>query len=295
LILIESVVLRNTELDTEISINKTTGEYWLDEVDFGQVEGTNHSYKFIDQVGETVYNTTLEPRQIQITGYVAGWDAISVSQMKKRLNRLVNPKHLLEAYANGKKIQFYPRTSVAYSVTYQENNELISKFLVTGYCPYPMFTDADEQNVLVSYTKHLFHFPLIIPEGEGIQMGVRQPSQIAEVTNEGDLPVGYIVEFKAYGTVVNPSLTDIETQTFIQINKTMTVGEVIRVDTREGYRKVTGSVNGEESNYFQYRTFDSSWLTLGQGLNYIQYDAESGLDALEINIRFEPGYLEVDE
>ena len=292
--MIESVVLKNTVLGTQININKSSGEYWLNEVDFGQVEGNVHTFKFIDQIGETVYNTTLEPRQIQISGWVAAWDESAVRRMKQALNHFINPKHILEAYANGMKIQFYPRTSVRYSPTHKENNEFISKFLITGYCPYPLFTDENEHSVSVAYTERMFRFPLIIPADKGVMMGVRQPSLIAEVTNNGDLPVGYTIEFRAYGTVTNPILTDIGTQQFIKIAKTMSSGEVITIDTREGYRRIVGNMNGVESNYFKYRTYDSNWLSLEHGINYLRYNADEGITALEVAIRFEPGYLEVD-
>lgn len=292
--MIEALVLKNTVSGESININKDDGEYWLNEVDFGQVEGNIHSFKFIDQIGETVYNTTLDPRQIQISGWVAAWDWSSVKLMKDRLNHFIHPKQLMECYANGKKIQFYPRTSVVYSPTYKENNEVLSKFLITGYCAYPLFTDENEHSVSVAYTEKMFHFPLIIPKNEGIIMGLRQPSLIAEVVNNGDVDVGYIIEFRAYGTVVNPILTDIGTQKFIEISKTMHNGEVITIDTREGYRHVEGSVNGVKSNYFKYRTYDSSWLSLGKGTNYLRYNAEDGITALEVYIRFDPGYLEVD-
>lgn len=292
--MIESVVLKNTVLGTQIDINKSSGEYWLNEVDFGQVESNVHTFKFIDQIGETVYNTTLGPRQIQISGWVAAWDSNSVSRMKRALNHFVNPKHLLEAYANDKKIQFYSRTSVVYSPTYKDNNEYISKFLITGYCAYPLFTDANEHTVSVASTTPLLRFPLVIPKDTGLLMGVRQPTLIAKVDNTGDLPVGYTIEFIAKGTVVNPIITDIGSQMFIKLNKTMKSGESIIVDTREGFRRIRGVINGVESNYFKYRTYDSRWLTLESGINYIRYNADEGVSALEVTIKFEPGYLEVD-
>lgn len=294
--MIESLSLINTVTKEQININKQQGEYWLDQVDFGQAEGTAHTFKFIDQIGETVYNTTLGTRQLQISGWVAAWDKMAVHRMKAKLNNFVNPQQLIEAYANGMKIAFYPRTSIVYSTTYAQNNELISKFLITGYCPYPLFTDADEHNVLVSYTNKRFKFPLIIPKSTGILMGIRQPTLIATVENDGDVEIGYIIEFRAYGTVKNPILIDIGSQKFIKIAKTMGNGEIITIDTRQGNRHIVGqsSSTEEATNYFKYRTLDSGWLSLQRGTNSIRYNAEEGVSALEVTIRFEPAYLEVD-
>jgi hypothetical protein len=264
-------------------------------VDWGTVEANNHTFKYVDQIGVTLYNTTLEPRQVMITGWVAREDEAEVKRMKQILNSLVNPKHTLQAIRGNYKIDFVPRTSVKYSATYRENNEYMAKFLITGYCPYPLFTDLYDNVVSVAYTEPRFRFPLIIPKDTGMMMGVRQPSLIAEINNPGDFPVGYIIEFRAAGTVVNPSLVDIGSQEFIKINKTLESGEVVRIYTQEGQRHIVGILNGVESNYFHYRTYDSSWLQLAVGQNLLRYDAEEGLSSLEVAITFNPGYLEVEE
>lgn len=291
--MIDSIILKNTVTKATLKINKTVGEYWLNEVDFGQAEGDIHSFKFINQPGETVYNIGLLTREIQITGWIADWSKESVTRMKNFLNRAVNPKHLMEVYANKKKIQFYPRTSVRYSPDYKDNNEIISSFLITGYCPYPLFTDETDKTTSVAYTTALWRFPWVIPQ-TGFMFGIRQPTLIAEIDNTGDFPIGYIIEFRAKGTVTNPILTDIGSQKFIEFNKVMKDGEVITVDTREGYRKITGTVGGLQSNYFKYRTYDSSWLQLEQGMNYLRYNAEDGVALLEVSIIYNPAYMEID-
>ena len=215
--------------------------------------------------------------------------------MKRVLNSMVNPKHTLEVIRGNHKISFIPVTSVKYSSTYKENNEYMAKFLITGYCPYPLFTNLYDSVVSVSYTEPKFRFPLVIPKVEGMIFGVRQPSLIAEVNNPGDFPIGYTIDFKATGTVVNPSLVDIGTQSYFKIHKTLTRGEVVRVYTQEGERRVVGILDGVETNYYQYRTHDSSWLQLERGENLIRYDAEEGLSSLEVVITFNPGFLEVEE
>lgn len=290
-----SVTLVNTNTGGKVNINTSVGEYWLDTVDWGTVKSNNHTFKYIDQIGVYLYNTTLETRQIMITGWVARENEEEVRRMKRALNSLVNPKHTLEAIRGNYKISFVPVTSVKYSVTYKENNEYMAKFLITGYCPYPLFTDLYDSVVSVAYTEPRFKFPLVIPSREGMVFGVRQPSLIAEVNNLGDFPVGYTIEFKATGTVVNPRLIDIGTQEFVRINKTLVSGETVKVYTQEGNRRVVGLWNGVETNYFQYRTYDSSWLQLEVGQNLLRYDADEGLSSLEVVITFNQGYLEVEE
>lgn len=290
-----SIVLVNMDTGSRININTSHGEYWLQSVDWGTVEANHHTFKYVDQIGVTLYNTTLEPRQVMITGWVAREDEAEVRRMKQILNSLVNPKHTIRVIRGEYKIDIVPQTSVKYSTTYKENNEYMAKFLITGYCPYPLFTDLYDNVVSVAYTEPHFRFPLVIPKTSGIILGVRQPSLIAEVNNPGDFPVGYTIEFKANGTVVNPSLVDIGSQEFIKINKTMESGEIIRLYTQEGQRHIVGILGGVESNYSPYRTYDSSWLQLAVGQNLLRYDAEEGLSSLEVVITYNPGYLEVEE
>lgn len=291
----ESVVLVNTNTGNKININTTQGEYWLDSIDWGTVPATNHTFKYVDQIGVYLYNTTLETRQIAIVGWVASENEAEVKRLKRILNSIVNPKHTLEAIRGDYKIAFVPTSSVKYSVTYPENNEVMAKFLINGFCPYPLFVPTIEKRKSVSYTAKKFHFPLIIPKDKGVIFGVRQPSLIAEIQNEGDYPIGYTIEFRAVGTVKNPTLIDIGSQEHFTIKKTLTDGESVIINTREGERKVTGGFKGQKTNYYQYWTFDSSWLELAVGQNLLRYDAEEGITALEVVITYSPGYLEVEE
>ena len=72
--MIEALTLVNLSTNEEININMTNGEYWLGEADLGQTESDIHTFKYINQIGESVYNTSIEPRSISIQGWIAGWD-----------------------------------------------------------------------------------------------------------------------------------------------------------------------------------------------------------------------------
>ena len=82
---------------------------------------------------------------------------------KEVLNRLVNPLHPIDAVVQGKyKLTFKPDYSVKYSVSYEENNEVLCKFLIQGTCADPMFTTKDKQSALIASIIPKFRFPLII-------------------------------------------------------------------------------------------------------------------------------------
>lgn len=292
--MIESLVLTNTVTLQSVLLDKDNSYLVLDEADLGTVEGTHHSYKYVNQVGVYIDSTTLEQRTVAISGWVIGDTYDELRENKKVLNRLVNPLHPIDAVVQEKyKLTFKPDYSVKYSVSYEENNEVLCKFLIQGTCADPMFTTKDKQSALVASTIPKFRFPLIIPKNAGILMGLREPSLLATLNNGGDIDTGLLVTFSCTSTVTNPSLLNVDTREFIKVNKVMSAGEQIVISTGSGEKYIKGIVNGVEYNYFKYMDFDSTWLQLHTGENTLKYDADSNVAGLEVLISFLPKYLEV--
>ena len=292
--MIESLVLTNTVTLQSVLLDKNDSELVLDEADLGTVEGTHHSYKYVSQVGVYIDSTTLEQRTVAISGWVIGDTYDELKANKEVLNRLVNPLHTIDAVIQDKyKLSFKPDFSVKYSVSYEENNEVLCKFLIQGTCADPMFTTKDKQTALIASIIPKFRFPLVIPQNNGILMGLREPSLLATLNNGGDIDTGLLITFSCTSTVTNPSLLNVDTREFIKINKTMSAGEQIIVSTGSGEKYIKGIVSGEVSNYFKYMDFDSTWLQLHTGENILKYDADDNVDGLEVLISFLPKYLEV--
>ena len=292
--MIDSLVLTNTVTLQSVLLDKDNSELVLDEADLGTVEGTHHSYKYVSQVGVYIDSTTLEQRVVAISGWVIGNTYEELKANKGVLNKLINPLHTIEVVVQDKyKLTFKPDFSVKYSVSYEENNEVLCKFLIQGTCADPMFTTKDKQTALIASIIPKFRFPLVIPQNTGILMGLREPSLLATLNNGGDIDTGLLITFSCTSTVTNPSLLNVDTREFIKINKTMSAGEQIIVSTGSGEKYIKGIVSGEESNYFKYMDFDSTWLQLHTGENILKYDADDNVDGLEVLISFLPKYLEV--
>lgn len=292
--MIESLVLTNTVTLQSVLLDKNDSELVLDKADLGTVEGTHHSYKYVSQVGVYIDSTTLEQRTVAISGWIIGDTYDELKANKVVLNRLVNPLHTIDAVIQDKyKLTFKPDFSVKYSVSYEENNEVLCRFLIQGTCADPMFTTKDKQTALIASIIPKFRFPLVIPQDKGILMGLREPSLLATLNNDGDIDVGLFITFSCTSTVTNPSLLNVNTREFIKINKTMSAGEQIIVSTGSGEKYIKGIVSGEESNYFKYMDFDSTWLQLHTGENILKYNADNNVNGLGVVVSFLPKYLEV--
>lgn len=298
--MVEGIRLQNVETRAVLTLDMvSTPDFILNSVDWGAVESTHHSFKYVNQIGVYVTGTTLETRSVTIQGWVIAENESLMTIRKTTLNRFFNPQQAVDLFYKDYVLRFLPNTSVRYSTTIAENNEVVCKFKVEGYCPDPLFAEQTESKITAASTQAMFRFPFVIsrepdPPG-GIVFGLREPSLIVAVTNKGAVNIGMKIVFKASGTLENPSLINVDTQEFFKINKVMQAGEEITVDTIIGEKKIEGLLNGVKGNYFKYRDLDSTWLQLRVGDNLFRYDAEENVDALEVYIYFNNKYLEVQE
>lgn len=298
--MVEGIKLQNVETRAVLTLDMvSTPDFILNSVDWGAVESTHHSFKYVNQIGVYVTGTSLETRSVTIQGWVIAENESLMTIRKTTLNRFFNPQQAVDLFYKDYVLRFLPNTSIRYSATIAENNEVICKFKVEGYCPDPLFSEQVENKVAAASTQPVFHFPLIISETPnppgGIIFGLRQPSLIVTVTNNGAVDVGMKIVFRASGTLTNPSLIEVNTQKFFKVNKTMVAGEEITIDTIIGEKKIEGYLNGITSNYFKYRDLDSEWLQLKVGDNLFRYDADQNVGNLEVYIYYNNKYLEVQE
>lgn len=298
--MIEGIKLQNVETRAILALDMiSTQDFILNSVDWGVVESTHHSYKYVNQIGVYVTGTSLETRMVTIMGWIIADTEMQMTQRKLILNRFFNPQQAIDLFYQSYQLRFLPNSSVRYSTTIAENNEVICKFKIEGFCPDPLFTEQEQNKITVANTIGMFHFPLIIsktpnPPG-GIIFGYRQPSLIVAIENKGAISTGMTIVFKANGTLSNPSLINIDTQKFFKVNKTMQAGEQITINTTIGQKKIQGLLHGELTNYFKYRDLESEWLQLEVGDNLFRYDADSQVENLEAYIYFRNKYLEVQE
>lgn len=298
--MVENITLRNMATNAVLELDKVTTPYYiLGSVTWGEVEGTHHSYKYVNQVGVYVTGTSLGTREVEVMGWIIADTEAQMTDRKAMLNRFVNPQQVIELSYSKYRLKFLPNSSIKYSTTVVENNEVVCKFKIPGMAADPLFKDDHEDEVSAASTKPMFHFPLIINKSTQkpptVMFGVREPSLIVNVYNSGAVGTGMRIVFKALGTLTGPSLINVYTQEYFKLNKTMYAGETVEVTTTVGEKKVIALINGVEMNYFRYRDLDSTWLQLDVGDNLFRYDAEAGIDNLEVYIYFSNKYLEVQE
>ena len=97
--MIDNIVLTNKITSAMLELDTvTTTSYILDgeNTTWGQIEANHHSFKYVNQVGLEVTNTTLETRDVVVQGWVVAKTENQMEQRKQMLNRFVNPQQMLE-------------------------------------------------------------------------------------------------------------------------------------------------------------------------------------------------------
>lgn len=147
---------------------------------------------------------------------------------------------------------------------------------VSVICPFPYLKVADQVITDFSDAIDLFHFPFSSTEDPQLVFGEMFDFVSARVENAGNVPCGLTFKLYANGTIENPMVMDRESGDYFQINRTMYAGDLITVETSQGYRKVSLMRDGNTYNIFNDWDSLSTWLQLDVGGNTFVYSVSSG-------------------
>lgn len=291
----------------ELKITNASG----DSITFGRhfmlydhidLSGLSASVNYAESTGDgaTYQRTRLEIREFDIPFYIdrKGRHDWWIEEQRTLAYKVLNPKKnplRLDFETPGEK-KYYITANLEGAPYFPNEFENENDFWQDGLLQFtandPYIYESKVQSVDIATWIGAFEFPLEIPE-EGIEMGYRVESLIANVFNGGQESTGMLIRFKALGTVVKPSLINVNTYEEFILNYTMQGGDVIEVSTYQGRKTITLIRNNVRSNIFGARKLLSKFLQLEVGDNLFRYDAESGIDSLEIQIHFTPRLLGV--
>ncbi|WP_096635849.1 phage tail family protein [Clostridium cochlearium] len=264
--------------------------FFLNKIDgISGLKNIIYNNRSMGQDGSTYTGSTLDNRNIVIQGAITE----NGEHNREKLLSIINPKLKAKLIYTDGNIKKYVECIVENAPIITKENK--PKFQISLLAPNPYWKDYIQSKVNIALWKGDFHFPLVIPKTTGIIMGHREPSLIVNVNNAGQAKTGMIIEFYARGTVVNPSLFNINTRECLKINKEMVAGEKIIVNTNFGSKKIESNLNGVTTNILNYIDLDDgdTFLQLDVGDNLLRYDADENLDNLEVNIYYKHNYLGV--
>jgi hypothetical protein len=262
--------------------------YFLAKLDgTGSLRNIVNTFKAPSQDGAFLISSALDMRNITLEGAIIADSVDEAYALRQRLLRLFSPKLQGTLQYRDRRIACVAE-SVKFSVSTRQR---MPNFFISLLCPSPFFEAMHTIREELAMWAPLFHFPLEIPSG--IELGARQPSQIINMINVGEVPCGCEIVFGALGTVVNPELLNMDTGEYVRVNKTMQSGEELHVFTHFAGKRVVSILGGVATNAFSLLDVHSTFLQLQVGANLLRYNADEGLALLEASVYYSPLYLGV--
>lgn len=163
-----------------------------------------------------------------------------------------------------------------------EESGAVRTAILSLICPDPKFYALNDELTQLAIWQGGIRFPLRIHDPFRVTEKVN--TLIGNVHNDSAVEMGLTVKFTASGTVINPSLYDVNRHLLMQINTTMHAGDVIVITTGDGDKRVKMISGGVTSNINNLMEYPPRWLKAYQGDNLFRYNADSGIDSLSVSI-----------
>lgn len=270
----KKVVLKRQEDFVEIGFSFPYFLVDITGVNGMEYENTTEDNFFLD--GTTVKSSKQNPRLIEITVSIKG-------------NYTANRDRLYTLLPNGINgtLYFYDENGSVRLIDYKvESMDFpamgkLREGTISLLCEYPFFRDAAQTHYDMATWEGGLEFDLDLDEGEKNELETRVAEQIKTISNPSNVVIPLTITFRASGDVTNPKLVNMTTGEKLQIDTSMVMGDEIVIYTRRGVSQKIIK-NGKAANNLWH--FGSSWLNLPIGDSVFRYDADSGLDYLDVEI-----------
>ena len=265
--------------------------YILNSFDAGAPKSTLLTTKAPGQDGTTLEGNLLEERTPAITLTIHADSIQDLYDRRRKLYAFLLPRTSgTMLYTNNAGTRAIPYT-VDGEPEAKERTGVGMQVLVQLYCPDPYWTGTAETRADMAAWVGDFEFPLIIPDGIGVELGHRMSTRIVNAYNPGDVECGLRIVFTALASVTAPSLVNVNTQETMRVKRTLAAGDQLIISTGAGNETVKMRHTGIETNALNYIDIQSDFFQLAPGDNLLRYGADGGIDNLECAIYYTPRYM----
>ncbi len=253
-----------------------------------------YSTNSMGQHGDTYVGQRIEARDIDILGHINTKDKQQSYELRRHLLKVLNPElggTLIYEYGGFRRVigcRVHGKPDVS-------RKKVLAEFSIPLECLDPFWREEEEKKEDIASWVGMWHFPCVIEKENPKSMifGYRTESVIVDCYNEGDVSTGMRIRFTALGTVTDPVIMNMDTGEFIKLNVTMQTGDIIEVNTKYGNKGAVLVRDGKRTDYFRHIDVDSTFMQLAIGDNIFRYDAEDGVNSMEVSIFYSKEYLGV--
>ncbi len=260
---------------------------WLEDVDgLTEADFEVQTEKASGQDGEYYKGSTAKKRNI----IIYAWIKENHFAMRDKLYSFFQPRKTGTLYVTDgdvtRKIDYKPELVRSEPIGQRR------KVTISLICPDPLFKAIVDDRVDMATWQGLIEWPDDIQEipDEPFEMETMTNTLVATIENPSNVSRGLTVRFAATGTVINPSLLEVQSQKGLKVTVEMHAGDVLTVTTGLRNKRVTLYHAGLEQSANNLWVYGSTWLQAEPGDNVFRYDADSGIDNLEVTISSTPAY-----
>lgn len=266
--------------------------FFLNKIEgLGDVGSETQTQKAPGQDGSTPVTVALEERAIPMEVTVLE----NLLENRQLLSRVFNPRlgPGTLTYDNGL-VQWQIKAQSEHVPTFPDHRpRRTQSVFIDLICHDPYWTSGNPVKTEIAFWQPAWEFPLSIDHEMGMEFGFRSPTLIVNVNNEGHADTGMIIKFVATKTVVNPTLTNVETMEFMKIKRTMEAGDILTINTNDFKKSITLTRAGITTNAFNDIVFGSTFLKLLVGDNLFRYSSDEYEEFLEVSIYHDNRYVGV--
>ena len=261
--------------------------------------------------GETVDGKKIKARPIHIEARFRS--NANNPENRQKIIKFFNPKYtgkaLITMMGVSRNIEYELE---GWTFVQQTNMDENLKILVDLKCPDPYMLNVDNFGQNMANVTRLFAFPWRVSgtdqvaaydaldasnshylRGSALQgqtMGYKTFRNDVLLLNDGDIPAGVQIRFKAArGSVTNPKITNAMTGEYMRVVVAMAQGDELVIDTDEHHQVI--ELNGV--NIYHKIDRRSVPFQLVVGDNYLVYDADSNYTNMDVYLYYRPKYLGV--
>lgn len=264
------------QLGGQLTFGRTRDHILSDISGMSQVSATVAEAQGVGQVGATASGASVQPKTITLNGTVR--DAAARASLLAAVLPGVPATLTMARGANRYFLEGIPEKSPEVS-----SNDGPQSFQFALRCSYPYWRGPEARSLLSGLSAQ-FHFPTSLAGRWYISRYTSEA--FCTVTNPGSLASDLVLQFRARTQVTNPRVYHLESESYIQLNTTLNIGDTVTVSTVYGSKGATrSSQTGSESNAFRLLDIGSNLaMQLQPGENTFRVTAAAGADGLDVTV-----------
>ena len=255
---------------------------------YGEIAADIQTQSAPHQDGSMYIDSLLEERPLNITFNILADDSLDLSAKRRFISSVFNPKNGLGILRHEKNGIIYEIDAIAESVPQYpsgtDNRGLTHQRVVVNLiAPNPYWRSLhQESKPLHSYVGN-FKLPMTFP----FMLGTSGSK--TTLYNDGDATAP--IEIEIHGPTTNPQIFNRTTGESLRINRTISEGEILYIDTTPGQKRVEILSGGVYVQAFGFLDHDSTLFQLDFGENEIEHVADAGNRHAQVIVRWQSRYV----